>query len=103
MIYSLGCDYNGFILVGPLFTSSFVLVHSVVITMVELLGLAETIARSKWLQLTGRCLSAPAAPRCLQHRGCHFNSKAGRGARRGPERGKELGRNVVVIHSFLSK
>lgn len=33
--------------------------------MVELLGLAETIARSKWLQLTGRCLSAPAAPSCV--------------------------------------
>lgn len=65
VIYSLGCDYNGFILVGPLFTSSFVLVHSVIITMVELLGLIETIAHSKWLQLALCCLSALAARQCL--------------------------------------
>lgn len=65
VIYSLACDYNGFILVGPLFTSSFVLVHSVIITMAELLGLAETIAHSKWLQLAVRCLSALAAQQCL--------------------------------------
>lgn len=65
VIYSLGCDYNGFILVGPLFTSSFVLVHSVIITMAELLGLAETIAHSKWLQLAVCCLSALAAQQCL--------------------------------------
>lgn len=61
MIYNPGCDYNDFISVGPLFSGSFVFAHSVITTMVELLGLIVTIAHSKGLQLTVCWLSALAA------------------------------------------